>query len=88
MKCPYCHEELGECTCQDCKRTIPKGSKYCMYCGAGVDGCEMEDSATDNNDELIEDDFDERVPCSDGNCIGIIINGKCNICGKPYKGKA
>jgi uncharacterized Zn finger protein (UPF0148 family) len=38
---------------------------------------------TDEEDEF---GFESRVPCSDGNCIGIIINGRCNICGKLYKG--
>jgi hypothetical protein len=28
----------------------------------------------------------QRIPCSDGNCIGTINeNGVCNICGKPFK---
>ena len=35
------------------------------------------------------DDFDleDRIPCIDGTCIGIIMNGKCNICGKRLRGK-
>jgi hypothetical protein len=37
-------------------------------------------------DEEDEFSFESRVPCSDGNCIGIIINGQCNICGQLYKG--
>jgi len=29
-------------------------------------------------------DFSERIPCSDGNCIGTINeDGVCSICGKP-----
>ena len=40
-------------------------------------------SAADEDDN----DFEDRTPCSDGNCIGIIIGGKCNICGKPHKAK-
>ena len=32
------------------------------------------------------DDWDNRVLCSDGNCIGIIgPNGRCKECGKPFK---
>jgi len=27
-------------------------------------------------------DLDDRVLCPDGNCTGIIIDGKCTECGK------
>lgn len=31
-----------------------------------------------------DDDWDKRVLCSDGNCIGVIgPDGKCKECGKP-----
>jgi hypothetical protein len=34
------------------------------------------------------DDFSERIPCSDGKCIGIINErGVCNICGKSFRGE-
>ncbi|KQC09202.1 MAG: hypothetical protein APR62_00015 [Smithella sp. SDB] len=34
------------------------------------------------------DDWDKRVLCSDGSCIGIIgPDGKCKECGKPYNYK-
>ena len=29
-------------------------------------------------------DLEDRVLCPDGNCTGIIIDGKCSECGKPY----
>jgi hypothetical protein len=30
----------------------------------------------------VEDDFDEdRELCGDGNCLGVIVDGKCNVCG-------
>jgi hypothetical protein len=33
-------------------------------------------------------DWEHRILCSDGNCIGIIgKDGKCNECGKLFKGK-
>ena len=33
-------------------------------------------------------DWDNRVLCSDGNCIGVIgPDGNCKECGKPYEGK-
>jgi hypothetical protein len=41
-------------------------------------------------DEIIFDeseDWDKRVLCSDGSCIGTIgADGKCRECGKPYEG--
>lgn len=34
-----------------------------------------------------DDDWQNRVLCSDGNCIGVIgPDGKCKECGKPYEG--
>jgi hypothetical protein len=34
------------------------------------------------------DDWENRVLCSDGNCIGIIdADGHCKECGKPYEGE-
>ena len=33
-------------------------------------------------------DWDQRVLCSDGNCIGVIgSDGRCKECGKPYEGE-
>jgi hypothetical protein len=30
-------------------------------------------------------DWDNRILCSDGNCIGVIgPDGRCTACGKPY----
>jgi hypothetical protein len=43
----------------------------------------MEEGPSENNS-----DWDNRVLCSDGNCIGVIgPDGHCKECGKPYKGK-
>jgi hypothetical protein len=34
------------------------------------------------------DDWESRVLCSDGNCIGVIgPDGRCKECGKPYEGE-
>jgi len=87
MKCPYCSKEIAGDTCPRCNKTIPEESRYCLFCGATLkDSPEVEDDLI--SPEEIEDfDFENRIPCIDGNCIGIIINGKCNICGKRYKGK-
>ena len=33
-----------------------------------------------------DDDWKDRLLCSDGNCIGVIgPDGKCKECGKPYE---
>ena len=30
----------------------------------------------------VEDEFDEeRQLCDDGNCLGVVVEGKCNVCG-------
>jgi hypothetical protein len=30
----------------------------------------------------MSDEFDEnRELCSDGNCLGVVVDGKCNVCG-------
>jgi len=42
---------------------------------------DMPHEAADN------DDWQDRVLCSDGNCIGVIgPDGRCKECGKPEKG--
>ncbi|MFW6115310.1 MAG: zinc-ribbon domain-containing protein [Thermodesulfobacteriota bacterium] len=87
MKCPHCGEEISGITCPECGRDIPEESNYCLYCGAGledVSGSEAQGAEAGEDGEV---DFEDRIPCPDGNCIGIIVNGRCNVCGKPYKGK-
>ena len=87
MKCPHCNMDILGIACQKCNNTIPEESRYCLYCGEPVLN---EDS--EKGDDFVETeradsiDFDDRVTCSDGNCIGIIENGVCNVCGKPYQG--
>lgn len=35
-----------------------------------------------------DNDWDQRMLCSDGNCIGIIgADGRCTVCGLPYDGE-
>lgn len=37
---------------------------------------------------LADDEWDRRILCSDGNCIGIIgADGRCKTCGKAYAGE-
>ena len=45
---------------------------------------EPEDDAPDDS-TFDDSDWDRRVLCSDGNCIGVIgPDGRCTECGKPY----
>ena len=50
----------------------------------------METNAPGDNQEDVTDDdrdWDNRVLCSDGNCIGVIgPDGHCKECGKKYEG--
>jgi hypothetical protein len=44
-------------------------------------------SASGPEDTELEDDWDSRILCSDGSCIGVIgPDGRCKDCGKPYEG--
>jgi hypothetical protein len=41
--------------------------------------------ANAGQDPPADDGWDNRILCSDGNCIGVIgPDGKCKECGKPY----
>lgn len=62
--------------CSSCQKNIPEESRYCMYCGVFLLGEQKENPAGD-------DDWDNRVLCSDGNCTGIIEDGRCTQCGLP-----
>ncbi len=81
MECPHCHQNISGRECPSCGREIPLESRYCMKCGAEV---EFEGAAVQDEDEL---DLENRVLCPDGVCTGIIIDGKCIECGRPFKGE-
>lgn len=35
-----------------------------------------------------DNDWDRRILCSDGNCIGVVgPDGRCKVCGLPYEGE-
>ena len=87
MKCPYCDKEIPGVMCPGCSETIPEDSRYCLYCGAMVIDTPDEDEDQISAGETDDFGLEDRIPCSDGNCIGIIIDGKCNICRKRYRGK-
>jgi len=48
-------------------------------------GFNLEEEAGDMIEQDDGLDFENRVLCSDGTCTGIIIDGKCTECGKPFK---
>jgi hypothetical protein len=56
---------------------------------SGADESPADESPADESplDESPPDeDWENRVLCRDGNCIGIIgPDGKCKVCGKPYE---
>lgn len=77
MECPHCGYLLAFSSCSECGGEIPAKSRYCCWCGNLVKAAEEEKDSSD------------RIPCSDGNCIGTINDQKvCNICGKPYTEKS
>ncbi|MBW2117417.1 MAG: hypothetical protein JRH09_05780 [Deltaproteobacteria bacterium] len=54
-----------------------------MGCGSFLG--RKEKGATEDDNGF---DFEDRVLCPDGNCTGIIENGKCTECGRtPEKAK-
>jgi len=79
MKCPHCENELPGKHCSSCGSLIPEDSRFCMDCGARL----RDDKGTSPEQE---EGFDpeDRILCPDGACTGIIEDGKCTECGKPY----
>jgi len=82
MNCPHCGEALPSILCPECGEETPEKSHYCCGCGRPVKAEQEQRKAASE-----EDDFSQRILCSDGNCIGVINEkGMCNVCGKPYSG--
>jgi hypothetical protein len=74
VKCPHCGETLPVILCRECGGETFEGSLYCCRCGKAM------------KKEKVEIDFSQRIPCSDGNCIGTINEkGVCNVCEKHYQ---
>ena len=75
MICEKCGAEAETVQCAKCGAGIIKLGSYCYLCGPEL---QVEVESGDS-------DFDKRVLCSDGTCIGVIDEqGVCKVCGKPY----
>ena len=79
MKCPHCHQEISGKPCPSCGVHVPAESRYCMECGSPL--AEKHQEEMEQEDSL---EMEDRILCPDGNCTGIIIDGRCSECGKPY----
>lgn len=79
MECPHCHQEISGKSCPECGAQVPWESRYCMACGAA-----FEPEAAGAGDAEEGPDLENRILCPDGNCTGIIVDGKCSECGKLY----
>jgi len=71
--------EISGRECPYCGENVPPESRFCMYCGESL---VLESKEKTGDEDGF--DFDNRVLCPDGGCTGIIINGKCTECGKPF----
>jgi len=82
------------CSDESCIGTIGPDGK-CKECGKAYDGKLPEGNINEivhelspekqvSSDDQADEDWDKRVLCSDGACIGVIgPDGKCKECGKP-----
>jgi hypothetical protein len=72
--------------CTACGAELPLDARYCMQCGILLlEEANPVESTEDRAEGL---DLDNRILCPDGTCTGIIIDGKCSECGRPYPGKS
>jgi len=78
LECPECGNELESRTCESCQGDNLPDAKFCCYCG---------ESLAELLDRPVSDDpydLENRVLCSDENCIGVINEqGICSECGRP-----
>lgn len=82
MLCEKCGQEFGSVVCGGCNQTILKLGAFCYICGKKIEQENENIECEPGNEEEI--DFSKRILCSDGTCIGVVENGVCKICGKPY----
>ncbi|HOV89155.1 MAG TPA: hypothetical protein PKW07_00385 [Syntrophorhabdaceae bacterium] len=77
MICEKCQAEIETIKCLKCGEHIMPLGNYCYLCGGDLRHREAEE-----DEESI--DLSNRILCSDGTCIGVVENGVCKVCGKPY----
>ena len=69
--------------CPVCAEVIKLEAIKCRFCGEKFDPADVARQVAKVRNE---DSFENRVLCSNGNCIGVIgPDGRCNVCGQPYK---
>lgn len=69
--------------CKECGR-VYEGELPPEYNVKKVDTVTLDKPKQDLEKAEQDDDWDKRVLCSDGSCIGVIgADGKCRECGKP-----
>ena len=77
-----CNQEIETIVCNSCNETVLKLGPFCYVCGKILDTSEEDGENKPDTEEEI--DFSKRILCSDGTCIGVVENGVCKVCGKPY----
>lgn len=75
MICEKCAREIEAIICKKCNSEILPLGEYCYLCGGLL-------KDTEEDEEPL--DLSKRILCSDGTCIGVVENGVCKLCGKPY----
>jgi len=80
MLCEKCGSEIENITCRQCGNVIMKLGDFCYLCGG-----RCVEPRGDLSEGTEAGDFNARILCSDGTCIGVIDEkGICKVCGKPY----
>jgi hypothetical protein len=72
--------------CHKCHETIPDISRYCLHCGVSLNLSLGQASEKHGDEEQI--DWDNRILCRDGACIGTVVGGRCTVCGLSEKEEA
>ncbi len=78
MICEKCAGEVETVLCKSCGGNIVKLGPFCYACGTKFEK-EREEA-----EEGAGINLEDRILCSDGTCIGVVENGVCKLCGKPY----
>ena len=77
MLCEKCAHEVETVRCESCGKEVVRLGPFCYGCGTRLEN-KVEQA------EQSDLDFENRVLCSDGACIGVVEMGVCKVCGKPY----